>query len=224
MPHLEIENRARGRGHVRIAGVDEAGRGPWAGPVAAAAVVFDPASAPAALIATVQDSKRLSRARRETLAGALAAAPGVAVGLGWASAAEVDSLNVLKATLLAMARAVALLAEPPDYALIDGPHAPPLACPAEAVVGGDGISASIAAASIVAKVARDRAMAALAARFPGYGFERNAGYGTAEHRVALARLGPCPEHRRSFRPVLNILRPNGLPDPRSSSGPEPVTR
>ncbi len=206
MPHLELENAARAAGRRWVAGVDEVGRGPLAGPVFACAVVFDPALAPPALMAAVQDSKRLARARREALAAALATAPGVFIGMGRASVADITRLNILHASLAAMVRAVAALPVAADYALIDGPRTPDLVCAAKAVVRGDGISASIAAASIVAKVARDRHMVALAERHPGYGWERNAGYGTAEHLSALTRLGVTPEHRPTFAPVFNILR------------------
>ncbi len=182
-----------------VAGVDEAGRGPWAGPVVAAAVVLDAGSVPAG----VTDSKRLSRARREALFAALRA--GARIGVGAASVAEIDRLNILAATLVAMRRAVDDLGVAPAHVLIDGNRMPELACPATAVVGGDARSLSIAAASIVAKVTRDRIMARLARRYPGFGWERNAGYGTAEHRSALDRLGVTPHHRRSFAPVARRL-------------------
>jgi ribonuclease HII len=185
-----------------VAGVDEVGRGPWAGPVLAAAVVLDPAAVPDGLA----DSKTLPAARRETLAEALAGSARIAIGR--AGVAEIDRLNILRAGDLAMARALAALAESGALAgaLVDGNRVPGgLPCPAEALVGGDGLEAAIAAASIVAKVARDRIMAGLAERHPGYGWERNMGYGTAEHRAALARLGVSPQHRRSFRPIHNIL-------------------
>mgnify|MGYP002338714696 CR=1 FL=1 len=181
----------------RVAGIDEAGRGPWAGPVCAAAVCLGPDAR--AALAGVTDSKALTRKRRDTLLERVRAHADV--GVGWASAAEVDHHNVLQASLLAMQRAVAALAESPDHALVDGRQVPALACPAHCLVKGDRRSLSVAAASIVAKVERDRHMAILDARHPGYGWARNAGYGTAEHRDALARLGPSPEHRRSFKPV-----------------------
>ncbi len=211
MPDFSLETRlGADRGRV-VVGVDEAGRGPWAGPVVAGAAWFDPAALEPALLGQLDDSKRLSPALRETLySRILAAGPSAfRAGLGAASVAEIDRLNILEASLLAMARAVADLGIAPDAALVDGNRAPRLSCPVEAVVKGDSRSYSIAAASIVAKVARDRRMAELARAHPGYGWERNRGYGTAEHRAALARLGVTAEHRRSFRPVreaLNISR------------------
>lgn len=187
----------------RVAGVDEAGRGPLAGPVLAAAVVFRGAP-PAALAALLDDSKRLKAAQRDAAFAALVAAArdgALEFGIGAASAAEIGALNILRATHVAMARAVARLAAPPDLALVDGNRAPPLPCPVRCVVGGDALSLSIAAASVLAKVVRDRAMARLDPRWPGYGFARHAGYPTQAHRDALARLGPCPHHRRGFGPV-----------------------
>ena len=186
-----------------VAGVDEAGRGPLAGPVMAAAVIF-PARPPRKLAALLDDSKRLDAARREAAYDALLAAriAGTAlISVGAASAAEIGRLNILRATHLAMLRAVSRLPVMPDVALVDGNAPPRLTCEVRCVVGGDGLSLSIAAASIMAKVVRDRAMTRLHARWPGYGFARHAGYATAMHREALARLGPCPHHRRGFSPV-----------------------
>ena len=202
MPDFSLEREAGGL----VAGIDEAGRGPWAGPVVAAAVVLDPETLPQTLGLALDDSKKLSTRRREALFDALRRC--TRAGVGHAEVGEIDSVNILAATMLAMARAVENLGVEPDLALIDGNRAPKLRCPARCVVGGDGLSLSIAAASIVAKVTRDRIMADLARRFPGYGWERNAGYGTAEHRAALQRLGVTPQHRRSFKPVINILRAN----------------
>lgn len=184
-----------------VAGVDEAGRGPWAGPVVAAAAILDAATAPAGL----NDSKKLTARRREALFAALE--PVAVIGVGVASVEEIDRLNILNATYLAMRRAVAALARRPAFALIDGNRVPPdLPCPAEGVIAGDGRSLSIAAASIVAKVTRDRIMAKLAEAHPEYGWERNAGYGVAAHRAALIAHGVTPHHRRSFRPIHNMLR------------------
>ncbi len=203
MPDFTLEAAAGGR----VAGVDEVGRGPLAGPVLAAAVVL-PCPPPPALAALLDDSKRLSAEQRARAAAALRAA-GAELALGAASVAEIARLNILGASLLAMARAVARLPSPPDLALVDGNRAPPLDCPLRCVVGGDGRSLSIAAASIIAKLARDRAMARLAARWPGYGWEANAGYGTAAHRAALARLGATPHHRAGFGTVRLMLAASG---------------
>ncbi len=186
-----------------VAGVDEAGRGPLAGPVVAAAVVLPAGGLPEAVAMAIDDSKRLSAARRLDLLPAIMAH--CAVGIGQAEVAEIDRLNILHAAMLAMARAVAALPRPPDHVLVDGNRLPPgLCCPAQAVVGGDGLSLSVAAASIVAKVTRDRLMTALAGHCPGYGWERNAGYPTAEHLGALARLGITVHHRTRFAPVAQL--------------------
>ena len=182
-----------------VAGIDEAGRGPWAGPVVAAAVILPADRAPDG----IDDSKRLSRDRRAELYERIRAA--ATVGVGEASVDEIDALNVLQATMLAMCRAVEALGTPPSHALVDGNRLPDLACPARAVIGGDSRSLSIAAASIVAKETRDRIMRRLARLHPGYGWECNAGYGTPEHARALDALGPTPHHRRSFRPVREAV-------------------
>lgn len=183
-----------------IAGVDEVGRGPLVGDVVAAAVILDPARP----IEGLADSKKLSEKRREQLYEQIRER-----ALAWcvakASPAEIDELNILHATMLAMQRAVAGLALMPDYALIDGNRCPVLPCAAEPVVKGDARVAEISAASILAKVERDRQMQQLHQRFPEYGFARHKGYPTPEHLAALARLGPLPEHRRSFRPVREQL-------------------
>ena len=207
MPDFSLETRL-GAEHGRVVvGIDEAGRGPWAGPVVAAAAWLDRGALDPSLLARLDDSKRLTPAAREQLfRGLVAAVPGGArIGLGEASVSEIDALNILQASLLAMARAVAGLGLVPDAALVDGNRAPDLPCPVETVVKGDARSLSVAAASIAAKVMRDRQMAELARLHPGYGWERNQGYGTAEHRAALSRLGVTPEHRRSFRPVRETL-------------------
>ena len=204
MPDFSLELAAGGR----VAGVDEAGRGPLAGPVLAAAAVF-PRGVPAALAALLDDSKRLKPAARATAHDALRAAAAAGVveyAVAAASAAEIGRLNILRATHLAMARAVARLPAPPDLALVDGNQPPDLgAVPVRCVVGGDGRSLSIAAASILAKVVRDRAMARLDPRWPAYGFAGHAGYPTVRHRAALAEHGPCPHHRRGFSPVDQAL-------------------
>lgn len=181
------------------AGIDEVGRGPLAGPVVAAVVVL----ARGQVIPGVRDSKALSPARRAALASQIREA-----ALGWclgeASVAEIDSLNILQATMLAMARAFAGLRGCPGLVQVDGNRAPPLPAfggPIETVVGGDRTCPAISAASILAKVHRDQLMTEMHGRYPAYGFDRHMGYPTVEHRQALARLGPCPDHRRSFRPV-----------------------
>ena len=199
-PDLTAEVAFGGNG-ATICGVDEAGRGPWAGPVVAAAVVLDRGCIPPGL----DDSKKLTPRRRAALFEAIRAA--ASVGVGIASVEEIDALNILRANDLAMLRAIGALDPAPGAALIDGNRVPPgLPCPGRALVGGDGRSLSIAAASIVAKVTRDRIMAELARTHPGYGWERNMGYGTPQHRAGLIRLGVTPHHRRSFRPIHNMLR------------------
>lgn len=203
MPDFELEDLARGEGDAVVAGVDEAGRGPWAGPVVASAVILDAETLKPALRLGLDDSKRLSPGKRNELFELLAA--DAVIGVGRAEVAEIDAVNILEATMRAMARAVDALGRRPDLALIDGNRAPTLRCKVRCVVGGDGKCLSIAAASIIAKVTRDRLMAELAERFPGYGWERNAGYGTAEHRDALERLGVSDQHRRSYAPVRKML-------------------
>ncbi|WP_074221637.1 ribonuclease HII [Rhodovulum sp. ES.010] len=195
-----LEEQARAAGARVIVGVDEVGRGPLAGPVTAAAVRLDISAIPEGLA----DSKRLTAARRRALADALHAA--AEVSIAHASVEEIDRLNILRASHLAMCRALGGLPRPADFALVDGNLLPEdLPCPGLAVVGGDGLCLSIAAASIVAKVARDALMVELAQHFPGYGWETNAGYPTKAHRRALRDIGVSPHHRRSFAPVHNIL-------------------
>ncbi len=185
---------------VRVAGVDEVGRGPLAGPVVAAAVILDP-SRP---IAGLDDSKRLTAARRAALEPIIQECA-LAWALGRAEVEEVDRLNVLIASMLAMQRAVAALGEMPGHVLVDGNRTPALPCPATAIIGGDRKVAAIAAASILAKVARDREMVGQDARYPGYGFARHKGYPSAEHLAALMVLGPSPLHRKSFAPVRKAM-------------------
>jgi ribonuclease HII len=197
MPTFRLEREAA---LLPVAGIDEAGRGPLAGPVVAAAVILDIDRMPKKIARAIDDSKKLAAPVREKLA--LWISENAITGLGQASVEEIDRINILQASLLAMTRAAAALAVAPAFALVDGDKLPKqLACPARAVIGGDGLSLSIAAASILAKVTRDRHMAALDRRYPGYGWAHNAGYGTAEHRAALLHLGVTPEHRRSFSPV-----------------------
>lgn len=183
-----------------IAGVDEAGRGALVGNVIAAAVIL-PAHYD---LPGLTDSKKLSARQREALYTAITA-QAVAWGAAAASPAEIDALNIHHATLLAMQRALAALDPPPSAALIDGKFTPTLTIPARAIVGGDASEAYIAAASIIAKVTRDREMLALEARYPGYGFAAHKGYGTKAHLAALARLGATPEHRRSYAPVRAVI-------------------
>jgi ribonuclease HII len=184
-----------------IAGVDEAGRGPLAGPVVVAAVILDP-NRP---IDGLRDSKKLDAVRRESLYERIRE-----YAMAWSavavSAVEIDRLNILQATLVGMQRAVEGLSPAPRLALIDGNRAPSLACAVQTLVGGDGLEPAISAASIVAKVTRDRIMADLHDQFPGYGFDRHKGYPTADHLERLAELGPCEEHRRSFAPVREALQ------------------
>ncbi|EEW26807.1 ribonuclease HII [Rhodobacter ferrooxidans] len=199
-PDFSFETAALARGARVVAGVDEVGRGPLAGPVTAAAVRLFPGSIPLGL----NDSKKLSAARREALFHALMEQ--AQVSIAHATVAEIDELNILRASHLAMQRALAGLPEPCDHALIDGNLLPRgLSCAAQAIVKGDGRSLSIAAASIIAKVTRDAIMVDLAQQHPGYGWEANAGYPTKAHLAALLNLGVTPWHRRSFKPVHNIL-------------------
>lgn len=185
-----------------IAGVDEAGRGPLAGPVIAAAVILNPAHS----IAGLADSKQLSATRRAQLAGEIRAYA-LAWALGRADAAEIDRINILQASLLAMRRAVEGLSVVPNRVLVDGKHCPSgLVCPCQALVKGDATVPAISAASILAKVARDAELCELHDRYPDYGFARHKGYPTAAHRQALQRFGPCPAHRRSFAPVAAVLQ------------------
>lgn len=187
-----------------VAGVDEVGRGPLAGPVVAAAVVF-PRGVPDALAPMLDDSKRLAPAAREAAFAAMRSSGGAWIAVAAASVREIERLNILHASLLAMRRAVLRLPRLPNLALVDGNKLPDLPCPAQAVVGGDAASLSIAAASIAAKVVRDRCMARLSRRYPGYGWDGNAGYPAPSHRAALERLGPTPHHRAGFGTVRRLL-------------------
>jgi ribonuclease HII len=186
-----------------VVGLDEAGRGPWAGPVTAAAVILDPNQP----IDGLDDSKRLTAAKREALAQQIYAC--ARVGFGLADNDEIDQLNILAASQLAMRRALADLGAPaPDLALVDGNRDPNLGIPTRLIIGGDGISVSIAAASIIAKTKRDALMIDLARQFPGYGFDQHMGYGTKAHQQALDKLGPCPAHRKTFKPIHKIMYMN----------------
>jgi len=199
-PSFDIERALMDAGHLRIAGVDEVGRGPLAGPVVAAAVILNPDDIPQGL----NDSKKLTAKRRDALETALRDRAEIAIAE--ASVAEIDALNILRASHLAMERAVAALEPAPDFLLIDGNMIPRgLKIASRAVIKGDAQSVSIAAASIIAKNWRDRLMVDLAQQHPGYGWEANAGYPTKQHREALQNLGVTPHHRVSFKPVHNIL-------------------
>lgn len=195
-PTDEFERAARLRGYRRIAGIDEVGRGPLAGPVVAAAVILPVRSR----LVGVNDSKQLSERERERFYVAICE-QAVGMGIGWADVAEIDQLNILEATRLAMRRALEQLVPPPDYVLIDAVSLPGVSIPIRPIIKGDALSISIAAASIVAKVTRDRLMVSYHDTFPEYGFLSHKGYGTAEHLERLAYHGPCSIHRRSFAPV-----------------------
>ncbi len=199
-PDYTFEMAAHARGYTRIAGIDEVGRGPLAGPVTAAAVILDPARIPPGL----NDSKKLSHKKREILYGQIMEV--AEVSIAHASVEEIDEHNILRASHIAMVRALDGLKTPADYCLIDGNMIPRgLTLPAETIIKGDARSVSISAASIMAKICRDYVMLSLAQQHPGYGWETNMGYGSKRHMSALQSLGVTPHHRRSFRPVHNIL-------------------
>jgi ribonuclease HII len=200
MPDFALEMSCKGI----VCGIDEAGRGPLAGPVVAAAVILDRRRLPRALRYGLDDSKKLAPEAREEFASILERC--AKIGIGAASVQEIDRINILQATLRAMRRAVTALGLVPEIALVDGNCPPPLPCPVKTVIGGDGLSLSIAAASVIAKVTRDRLMKRLALRYGGYGWATNVGYGTPEHQAALETLGLTPHHRRSFGPVQLSLR------------------
>ena len=190
---FRYEGEAWEQGYTAVCGVDEAGRGPLAGPVCAAAVIL-----PAGLVIEgVNDSKKLSEKKREELFPVICE-KALAYGIGWADEREIDEINILQATYRAMKRAVESLPLTADYALIDGNRMPPLAIPGTTIIKGDALSMSIAAASILAKVSRDRVMVQFSREYPQYGFEQHKGYGTAAHVQALREYGPCPLHRQSF--------------------------
>ena len=192
------QREAQSRGYLRVCGIDEAGRGPLAGPVCAAAVIL-----PGGLeIEGLNDSKKLTEKKREALFDVITARA-EAYGIGWASEQEIDQVNILQATFFAMARAVEALSLLADFALVDGNRMPPLSIPGETIVKGDGKAACIAAASVLAKVSRDRALRKLDQRHPEYGFAQHKGYGTKAHYAAIKQYGLLPEHRRSFLKNLN---------------------
>ncbi len=198
-PSFKIEREYMRRLEGPVAGVDEAGRGPWSGPVVAAAVILDPNNIPDGL----DDSKQLKPAARDALFDQLTAT--ATIGLGVADVARIDRDNILHATMWAMVQALGDLGASPAIALIDGNRCPDCSCPTKAIVKGDGKSVSIAAASIIAKVSRDRMMLDLAKTYPGYGWERNKGYGTKDHKTGIQNLGVTPHHRRSFRPIREAI-------------------
>jgi ribonuclease HII len=207
LPDFRFEREALDCGAKLVCGIDEAGRGPWAGPVVAAAVILDSLNIPDGL----DDSKKLSEARRETLFQAIMASADVGVGIG--DLARIERDNILGATLWAMAEATSRLERRPDHALVDGNRAPSISIRVQTIVAGDARSLSVAAASIVAKVTRDRMMRELDAAHPGYGLARHKGYGTRIHQAALAQLGPCACHRMGFAPIRALL---AFPLPRVS--------
>lgn len=198
-PNLAHELQLRQELSGLIAGIDEAGRGPWAGPVVAAAVILDETRIPTG----IDDSKKLSERQRELMFERINDT--ALVGIGTVGPEQIDRLNILQATFAAMRQAVSVLPTRPVAALVDGNRDPKLECPCKLIVGGDARSLSIAAASIIAKVTRDRMMRAIAAEYPDYGFERHKGYGTPAHLAALTRYGVTPHHRRSFKPVQQII-------------------
>jgi ribonuclease HII len=195
-PDFRLEGRLHRQGVWPVAGVDEVGRGPLAGPVAAAAVILDPKRLPRGL----DDSKALTQKEREAAFDRIMEAA-IAVGVAFVTPTEIDAINIRQATLAAMVRAVSALSRAPAYVLVDGSDPPRLSCPCRAIVKGDAVALSIAAASIVAKVARDAMMRRLGAIYPGYGFETNVGYAAPRHLEALRENGPTPAHRLSFSPL-----------------------
>lgn len=203
MPDYSFETELGARDNRQIVGLDEAGRGPWAGPVVAAAVCISPADLAEPSLQHLNDSKKLTAQRRASLCTAIQER--CRFGIGQASVSEIDQFNILQASLLAMQRAVAAMDFVPDGAIVDGLHAPELPCPHRAMARGDSLSISVAAASILAKVTRDRLMERLDQDCPGYHWNRNRGYGTADHRKALEQLGPSRYHRRSFRPIQELV-------------------
>lgn len=205
LPTLEAEERFWARGMRRVAGLDEAGRGAWAGPVVAAAVILPSEDGVHAALTGVRDSKQVSPARREVLAARIAEVA-LAVGVGRGEQQEIDALGIVPATRLAMQRALAALSVAPESLIVDALPLPAVDLPQDVFPYADARSLSVAAASIIAKVSRDRWMAEVAEMdFPGYGFAQHKGYGTRQHRAALDRLGICPIHRLTFRPVTDRL-------------------
>jgi len=208
MPDFALERGCEGI----VCGIDEAGRGPLAGPVVAAAVILDRRKIPRRLRSELDDSKKLSAEEREEFALMIRQCA-VRIGVGAASVREIERINILQATFVAMRRALLRLGLMPDIALIDGNQPPPLPCAVKTVIGGDGLSLSIAAASVIAKTTRDKLMHALALRYGGYGWTTNVGYATEEHRAAILTLGPTRHHRMSFAPLqLSLVFDESLAD------------
>jgi ribonuclease HII len=210
-PDLSHESPLWAVGVQRVAGVDEAGRGAWAGPVAAGAVVFPPDENLCALLPGVRDSKQMAACEREMWAGIIRQAA-LDWGIGFASRVEIDALGIVPATRLAMQRALEKLASPPQHLLVDFLPLPEIPIPQTPLVKGDARSLSIAAASVLAKTARDAWMSGLDTLYPGYGFASHKGYGTPGHRLVLSRLGCCDEHRRTYEPIAHLAdTPDGPP-------------
>ena len=208
MPDFALERGCDGI----VCGIDEAGRGPLAGPVVAAAVILDRKKIPRRLRAELDDSKKLNAGEREEFALMIRQCA-IKVGVGAASVREIERINILQATFVAMRRALMRMGMMPDIALIDGNQPPPLPCAVKTVIGGDGLSLSIAAASVIAKTTRDRLMRSLALRYEGYGWMTNVGYGTEEHRAAILALGPTRHHRMTFAPLqLSLVFDESLAD------------
>ncbi len=212
IPHSELirlqnmslcEKRLKGEGFIRIAGIDEAGRGPLAGPVVAAACIL-----PEGIdFENLNDSKQLSPSQRDTLFYEITTCPNLIYGIGIVDVETIDRINILQSTFLAMRKAIELMSCQPDYILIDGNQVPHFDIPTESIIQGDGLSISIAAASILAKVTRDRIMEEIDRKYPAYGFKQHKGYATEQHLEAIRICGPCEIHRKSFEPVKSILNP-----------------
>ena len=199
---MQYERQAREWGYLLIAGIDEAGRGPLAGPVVAAACILPDST----LLAGIDDSKKLSPEERSALFKQILALPGIDCGIGIIDSQTIDKYNILQATFQAMAAAVSKLSRQPDFILVDGNKLPKIAIPGQAIVSGDSLSQSIAAASILAKVTRDELMETYHKMWPLYGFVSHKGYGTEEHLLAIQNYGPCPIHRMSFEPLASLGR------------------
>ena len=201
MPNFEIEKKLNNEGFSIIAGIDEAGRGSWAGPVVAGAVIFTDMVPPCDLLKKIDDSKKLTSTIRDSLSQTLCSDPNIFIGIGFASVREIEKLNIVGATMVAMKRAAMCLGASPDCVIVDGVNRPDASCEVRSIIKGDSKSFSIAAASIVAKVSRDKFMIKLAQKHPKYGWEKNVGYGTSMHRSALEKFGVTEHHRSTFKPI-----------------------